>query len=122
LLIRALIPLRVRLPQGEIRLEPGTPMDIPEIQARKLLDRAKGKVRPVLTRAYHGEDLTVGEMVEWDSPLFGLLRALILEDKGEYVMVQHPLTNRQAVVPKRWLTKIVADFIDEPANDAEQEV
>ncbi len=49
LLIEALKTLKVRLPNGTLLvLEPGNPVDFPEGQAQKLLQRAKGRVRPVL--------------------------------------------------------------------------
>ncbi len=47
MLIEALQPLRVRLPEGEIRLDPGYPVDFPAAQARSLLAKAPGRVRAV---------------------------------------------------------------------------
>lgn len=38
-------PLRVRLPDRVLRLEPGTPVEMPDLQAAKLLRKARGKVR-----------------------------------------------------------------------------
>jgi hypothetical protein len=46
LLIEALEPLTVRLPTGAICvLRPGQPVEFSEADGRKLLERAKGKVR-----------------------------------------------------------------------------
>ncbi len=40
-------PIRLKWPTGEVRLDPGVPVDLPDEQARKLLERAPGKVRKV---------------------------------------------------------------------------
>lgn len=40
-------PLTYRWPAGEIRLEPGKPVALPDERARKLLEKAPGKVRLV---------------------------------------------------------------------------
>jgi hypothetical protein len=45
LLIEASKPLRVRWPEGEIRLEPGKPVHLPREQAQKLLNKVPDKVR-----------------------------------------------------------------------------
>ena len=47
MLIEATKPLRVRLPQGELNLEPGKPVEMADEQARRLLVKARGKVRVV---------------------------------------------------------------------------
>ena len=45
MLIEALAPLRIRLPERELSLVPGCPVNLPDTQAKRLLERAKGKVR-----------------------------------------------------------------------------
>src|SRR5262249_9692424 len=45
--IEALIPLRVRLNGRELLLDPGVQYQFSEDEARRLLERAKGKVRLV---------------------------------------------------------------------------
>lgn len=40
-------PILCRFPGGEIRMEPGKPVDLPEARALRLLDKAAGKVRCV---------------------------------------------------------------------------
>jgi hypothetical protein len=45
LLIEAIIPLRVKLPTGDILLTPGVPVELPREQAYRLLVKAHGKVR-----------------------------------------------------------------------------
>ena len=38
-------PFTYRWPTGEVHLEPGKPVDLPDERARRLLDKAPGKVR-----------------------------------------------------------------------------
>ena len=47
MLIEADRPLTVRLPDGDIRLVPGHPVELPDDQGRKLVQKANGKVRAV---------------------------------------------------------------------------
>jgi len=46
LLIEATVPLKVRLPDKTLNLQPGKHVDLAEELARKLFERAGGKVRP----------------------------------------------------------------------------
>jgi hypothetical protein len=48
------------------------------------------------------DDLT-GQIVSWESPLFGLLRATVLQVLHDGVLVFHPLTERECVIPVTWL-------------------
>lgn len=41
-------PITYRWPEGEVRLEPGKPVELPNDRARRLLDKAPGKVRVVI--------------------------------------------------------------------------
>ncbi len=50
MLIEAIQPLTILLPNGRLRLEPGHPVDFPEDRARRLLEKAPGKVRVVAPR------------------------------------------------------------------------
>lgn len=49
MLIEAMTPLTVKLPSGDIRLTPGVAVDIPRVHAQRLLAKAPGKVREVVT-------------------------------------------------------------------------
>jgi hypothetical protein len=40
-------PIRYCWPGGEVRLEPGKPVELPESRAQRLLDKVPGKVRVV---------------------------------------------------------------------------
>ena len=46
MLIEALESLRVRLPNRGVQLIPGQPVEFPDEQAKKLLSKVPGKVRP----------------------------------------------------------------------------
>lgn len=51
-------PITYRWPEGEVRLEPGKPVDIPDYRARKILQKAPGKVRAVEALVMeHGRDI-----------------------------------------------------------------
>lgn len=48
MLIEATVkPLTYRWPQGEVRLEPGHPVELPDDRAQRLLEKAPGRVRAV---------------------------------------------------------------------------
>jgi hypothetical protein len=42
-------------------------------------------------------------IVEWDSPLFGLLRGVALEVTAHTVTIFHPLTEIEVPIPRTWL-------------------
>ena len=50
-----------------------------------------------------GDPLHVGMIVEWDSPLFGLLAGVVLEVAPHTVTVLHPLGEHEATIPRAWL-------------------
>ena len=96
-------PFTYRWPGGEVHLEPGKPIDLPEARAQRLLNKAPGKVR-VVESANGGDGDRTGHIVEWNSPLFwGEMRATVLEDLGHGVRVFHPMTEVECVIPTTWL-------------------
>jgi hypothetical protein len=95
-------PFTYRWPTGEVRLIPGHPVELPDGRAVRLLDKAPGRVRVVQLAPRPGGDRT-GQIVTWDSPLFGMLSATVMEDLRDGVLVFHPLTERDCVIPKTWL-------------------
>jgi hypothetical protein len=88
-----------RWPGGVVQLEPGKPIELPDARARRLLDRAPGRVRIVAELAL----VTVGTVVTWESPLFGLLSGPVLEVFNTSVAVLHPLTGVPCTIPKGWV-------------------
>lgn len=74
----------------------GQRMTLPHDKARRVLACVGRKVR-LLTRAL------TGHIVTWESPLFGVLRATVLDDLPAGVRVVHPLTDLDCVIPHAWL-------------------
>jgi hypothetical protein len=95
-------PFTYRWPTGEVRLVPGHPVELPEDRAARLLEKAPGRVR-VVESVDRIDAALIGCVVMWDSPLFGLLRAAVLEDLPYGVRVFHPLTEMECVIPTTWL-------------------
>lgn len=52
-------PLTCRWPGGEVHLEPGKPVDMPDARAQRLLEKAPGKVRMVTA------PIATGSFVTW---------------------------------------------------------
>ena len=77
--LEAITPFTYRWPGGEVHLEPGRPIDLPDERAQRLLNKAPGKVR-VVESANGIDGDRLGHLVTWDSPLFGLLSATVQED------------------------------------------
>ena len=91
-----------RWPDGEVRLAPGKPISLPDDRALRLLGKAPGRVRQVKAQN-NGIGTLIGQVVTWDSPLFGQLSATVHEDLMEGVRVVHPLTEIECVIPIAWL-------------------
>ena len=86
-------------PGGTVRLAPGYPVELPEDRAARLLAKAPGRVRIMA----HHDTLQVGQVVEWDSPLFGCLRGVVLEVTPHTCRIRHPLTECVVPIPRSWL-------------------
>ena len=73
-------PFTYRWPTGEVRLEPGKPVDLPEARAKRLLDKAPDKVR-VITPA-----VQAGSQVTWcrvdGSTQLGVVDQIYFDDTG----------------------------------------
>src|SRR5262245_14233184 len=52
-------PFVYRWPGGEIRLEPGKPIELPDERAKRLLDKAPGRVRVI------DPDIKPGACITW---------------------------------------------------------
>lgn len=73
-------PFTYRWPTGEVRLEPGKPVELPDARAKRLLDKAPGKVR-VITPA-----VQAGSQVTWcrvdGSKHLGIVDQIYVDDTG----------------------------------------
>jgi hypothetical protein len=92
-------PFAVTLDDRTVSLRPGSPIEVTEAQGLRLLARAKGRLRLVPGRA----TLKAGEVVKWESPLFGLLSGTVIEVVSCGVTVMHPLTEVPCTIPTGWL-------------------
>lgn len=95
MLIEALKPLRVRLPDRDIHLVPGHPVDLSDEDGQKLLARAPTKVRRVPQP---------GEILSWESPLLGECRGEVVGADAEGATVWHPATERLCTIPWAWIS------------------
>ncbi|MCA9423089.1 MAG: hypothetical protein KC592_18870 [Nitrospira sp.] len=106
MLIEALVPLQVKLPERELTVEAGQSVNLPEELAFKLLERAAGKVRvvtpPVLA------DLIPGAKIFWNSPLFGQCTGEIAlpPENGWLVVHSHSVTGNLALVNLDWVGQV----------------
>lgn len=73
-------PFTYRWPTGEVRLEPGKPVDLPDARAKRLLDKAPDKVR-VITATFQA-----GSQVTWcradGSMRAGIVDQIYVDDTG----------------------------------------
>lgn len=99
-------PFTYRWPNGEVRLVPGHPLELPDSRVARLLEKAPGRVRVVDSSNRSNGDLT-GHIVNWESRLFwGEMRATVLEDLAHSVRCVHPLTDVECEIPKAWLKNL----------------
>ncbi len=96
-------PLRLRLADQEIQLEPGRliQLELTETQAARLRARVGQDVRW----------LTVGSCVAWNSPLFGpcVGRVAWLPVDDWIAIERHPITGQATLLPCSWITVIVTE-------------
>ena len=110
MLIEAARPMRVLIPDGEIRLEPGRPIDLPEDQALKLLVKAGGHVRRVEPITEQNLDqLLLGVWVEWDSPSLGHCQGQVAmsPEDGWFVVRGHSVTGNLALIHISWDVRVI---------------
>ena len=109
MLIEARRPMRVLIPDGEIRLDPGRPMDLPEDQALKLLVKAGGQVRPIaLITELNLDQLIPGVWIEWVSPLWGHCQGQVAmsPESGWFVVRSHSVTGDLALIHVNWNVRL----------------
>ena len=49
------------------------------------------------------DEYPAGSIVSYESPLFGELRAQVIEDNGACVWIWHPLRECEANIPRNWI-------------------
>jgi hypothetical protein len=72
-------PFTYRWPGGEVHFEPGKPVDLPEARALRLLDKAAGRVRVIVST------IQAGDRIEWkraDSAQDGVVDTIYTDDTG----------------------------------------
>ncbi len=96
-------PIRYAWPKGEIRLIPGQPVDVPEERGAKILKKCGGKVRVV-------GPATIGTMIQFRSPLFGLCTGRVLSLEVESIRIgEHSVVKEIAKIPLAWITKVIEE-------------
>jgi len=94
-------PIRYAWPKGEIRLIPGQPVEVPEERGTKILKKCGGKVRIV-------EPITIGTMIEFRSPLFGLCTGRVLSLEVESIRIgEHSVVKEIVSIPQVWITRMM---------------
>lgn len=97
-------PLRVRLPDREVRLTSGQIAEFRDDEALRLVKRSGGKVRALLP----------GVWIRWQSPLFSSPygRVTTILGDGWLEVSDHSITGGEAMVAIHAVTEIFADRPD----------
>ena len=104
-MIEARIPLTIRVLGEERDLQPGHPVDLSTEQARKLLAKARGKVRVVESIA-NNIALSPGTWIEFKSPLFGLCTGQVdMVDEDTLVVDHHSVIKALTNIKLTWVTR-----------------
>ena len=126
-------PIRYSWPRGKIDLIPGQPVEVSPERGAKILKRCGAKVRVTPTRpppanvqaiepapeslafdlnanlSLEGQtplkegSIPSGANVSFQSPLFGDLQGIVIEDRGAVVWVWHPLRECECCIPRGWI-------------------
>ena len=111
MLIEVSESLKVRLPDRELDLTPGTQIELEDRYAVKLIERLGGMAKVVIPKSDRSS-LQSGDLVSWKSPLFGRCygRIAIIHDEYEWMLVaDHSVLNGFAFVSKKWAVSEVED-------------
>lgn len=97
-------PFTYRWPGGEVHLEPGKPIDLPEARAQRLLSKAPGKVRVVTPT------VQAGSLLSWHrgdgSIQTGFVDVLHTDDMAVRWAFVSLLDGTWAAVNLKFLTKV----------------
>jgi hypothetical protein len=93
--LEALTPFTYRWPGGEVHLEPGTPIDLPDERAQRLLNKAPGKVRVCPPTIQPGDRITwqradggkQSGVIDFLHPSHGEVWAFCTRPDGEWTAV-----------------------------------
>ena len=96
-------PIRYTWPKGAIELIPGQPVDVSEERGAKILKRCGAKIRIVTP-------LTIGGLIEFRSPLFGLCTGRVLSLEVESIRIgEHSVTKEIVTIPQGWVTRTIIE-------------
>ncbi len=95
--------IRLKSPEGLKVYKPGQTFKADLEEAQPFIN--KGLLRKVEVSTLR---LTVGQVVEWDSPIFGRLTGRVQKIQVDYIVqVHHPLTGDNAAIPIEWIKRII---------------
>jgi len=116
MLIEVSESMKVRLPDRELYLTPGTLVELEDRYAVKLIERLGG-VAKVGVLLSNSSRFHAGQMISWQSPLFGRCHGCIAIVHADYewiLVANHSVTKDFAFVSKEWDVRV----IDEPGRES----
>jgi len=106
--------LTYKWPGGEIRLEPGKPINVPTQRAARLLAKVGDKARVVGSPEIPLEKLVPGTWIEFHSPVFGKCTAQVDSMEGDTIFVNHHLVLKGFTqIPTGWVWRVLTSPPDE---------
>lgn len=111
MLIESFVPLRIQTRFGDIRIQPGCPVEMSEKDGLQLLRKAPGKVKrvpalPSRPAWQTAGSLRTGMIATWLSPALPQQRATVLDVREGEFLVHHPLAEQELWLPQSWINKI----------------
>ncbi len=96
-------PLNLKTDKGDKVFNPGDIFEADFEEARLFIEQ--GLLKPVQVSML--KDLSVGCLIEWESPLFGLLSGWVEMIPGDgTVIVTHPVTKELTSIQRGWLKTV----------------
>ena len=102
MLIEARTSLKLKMPAGERVLLPNQVLEVPEESVRRLLARTPDDVQVVTPNV---SAVRPGDIVSWQSPLFGVLHGDVVEIDVDHVTTRNPVTETQTRIPMAWIVR-----------------
>ena len=98
-------PFTYTWPNGVIRLEPGKPVNVSAERGVKILKRCGARVR-----ALKPDGLSIGALIEFRSPLFGLCTGRVLSLEVEAIRIgEHSVVKEALKIPIGWVTRTLEE-------------